>query len=309
MTEKQINRTLTFGFLGVFAVLALLGFINRDMNSSFIEEELSEIHINEGYVSLAPSITEILFSLELDSQIVGVTKYCLFPKKAQAKKQVGGYLDPSLEAILSLRPKHVFLVEEAKSLISKLKKFEISTVALNHRSVEGILRSIQKVGDVTNRKAQAEVLVKGIKGRIETVVELSKNRPDSIKENVIVVIGKTVENGKIRSVTIAGNENFYGSLVGLAGAKMAYEGPISFPVLSREGLLVLNPDRVIDISTDLHKESNADSVAQVVWSEMNYLKAVENNKISILNERFNIIPGPRFILTLEGFSRVINTPK
>lgn len=301
-----MNRIVSFSIMGVLAILAVFGFINRDKNKNFVEDELVKIHINEGYVSLAPSITEILYSLELDSQVVGVTKYCLFPEAAKSKQQVGGYLDPNLEAILALRPKLVFLTEEAKELAATLKKFEISTVGLSHRSVEGILNSIQTVGNSTGTPDKAKIIVEDIQTRINIV----KSKADLYKqthptEKVLVVIGKTVENGKIKSVTIAGNEKFYGSLVNLAGGETAYQGPVAFPVLSREGLLVLNPDRIIDISTDLHKEKNAAVIARKVWSEMTHLKAVKAQSISVLTDRYNIIPGPRFILTLEGFSKAI----
>ncbi|MDB9744240.1 helical backbone metal receptor [Fibrobacterales bacterium] len=306
MNQKQFNRTVSFSLIGVLAVLALIGFINRGLNQNFIEDEIAKIHINEGYVSLAPSITEILFSLELDSQIVGVTKYCTFPKAAQSKQQVGGYLDPNLEAILALRPKLVFLTEEAEKLAKTLKKFDIQTIGVSHRSVEGILSSIQTIGDSTDRSQQAKAIVSDIRNRISIVKSIAEGyKQSNPSEKILVVIGKTVENGKIKSVTIAGNEKFYGSLIKIAGGQTAYQGPIPFPVLSREGLLVLNPDRIIDISTDLHKESKADSIARNVWSEMIHLNAVKNQRISVLPDRYNIIPGPRFILTLEGFSKAI----
>lgn len=306
MTGKQINRIASFSVMGAMAILAVLGFINRDKNKNFVEDEIAKLHINQGYVSLAPSITEILYSLELDSQIVGVTKYCLFPKEAQSKQQVGGYLDPNLEAILSLRPKLVFLTEEAEELAKTLKKFKINTVGLSHRSIEGILNSIQTVGDSTGKKTEAQVIINDITSRMDSVKAkaqtFTQNNPS---EKILVVIGKTVENGKIKNVTIAGKEKFYGSLVKIAGGQPTYEGPVAFPVISREGLLVLNPDRIIDISTDLHKEPTADSAARKVWNEMNHLEAVKHQKISVLTERYNIIPGPRFILTLEGFSKAI----
>lgn len=48
-------------------------------------------------VSLAPSITEMLFALGLDEQIVGVTEFCDFPAAAKAKSKVG-YANPNLES-------------------------------------------------------------------------------------------------------------------------------------------------------------------------------------------------------------------
>ncbi len=59
-------------------------------------------------ISLAPSITEILFNLGLGNQVVGVTQHCNFPAGALAKPKVGSYVDLNIERILSLkaRPDH-----------------------------------------------------------------------------------------------------------------------------------------------------------------------------------------------------------
>ena len=62
-------------------------------------------------VSVAPSITEILFALGVGDQVVGDTTYCNFPEAARAKPKVGGYTTPSLEAILALRPDQVIMMK------------------------------------------------------------------------------------------------------------------------------------------------------------------------------------------------------
>ena len=55
-------------------------------------------------VSLAPSLTETLFALGLGERVVGVTRYCAHPPEALELPKIGGYLDPSYEALLSLQP-------------------------------------------------------------------------------------------------------------------------------------------------------------------------------------------------------------
>jgi iron complex transport system substrate-binding protein len=54
-------------------------------------------------VSLAPSNTEILFALDAGDRVVGVTDYCDFPEEVQGIDRVGGFSDPSIEVIVSLR--------------------------------------------------------------------------------------------------------------------------------------------------------------------------------------------------------------
>ena len=63
-------------------------------------------------VSLAPSITETLFALGLGDRVVGVTRFCAYPPEARTRPRVGGYFDPSYEAIVALRPDLVVILRE-----------------------------------------------------------------------------------------------------------------------------------------------------------------------------------------------------
>ena len=54
-------------------------------------------------VSLAPSITEMLFSMEAGEQLVGVTDFCDYPPEALKKPKVG-YSNPNLETLVALQP-------------------------------------------------------------------------------------------------------------------------------------------------------------------------------------------------------------
>jgi iron complex transport system substrate-binding protein len=52
-------------------------------------------------VSLAPSVTETMFALGAQAKLVGVTRYCRYPPEAAEIARVGGYIDPSFEAIVT----------------------------------------------------------------------------------------------------------------------------------------------------------------------------------------------------------------
>ena len=55
-------------------------------------------------VSLAPSITEVLFALGVGERVVGVTRFCDYPEGARSLPKVGGHFDPNYEAIIALEP-------------------------------------------------------------------------------------------------------------------------------------------------------------------------------------------------------------
>ncbi|HNT28447.1 MAG TPA: helical backbone metal receptor, partial [bacterium] len=71
-------------------------------------------------VSLAPSVTETLFELGLGSRLVGVTRYCTWPPEALKIPKIGGWHDPSLEAVIGVRPDTVLHLPEQNGIAAKL---------------------------------------------------------------------------------------------------------------------------------------------------------------------------------------------
>jgi iron complex transport system substrate-binding protein len=64
-------------------------------------------------VSLVPSVTETLFALELDDQIVAITTFCRYPEdKVIHKTKIGGTKNPDRQKILELKPEVIILNEE-----------------------------------------------------------------------------------------------------------------------------------------------------------------------------------------------------
>src|SRR3954470_481013 len=98
-------------------------------------------------VSLAPSITEVLFELGLGDRVVGVTRYCVFPPEARAKPQIGGYYDPNYEAISAARPDLAVVLPEHAEIRKELEHLGLKVLTVDHTSVQGILASIQLIGD------------------------------------------------------------------------------------------------------------------------------------------------------------------
>ena len=65
-------------------------------------------------VSLVPSITETLFALGLDDEIVGVTKFCIAPEeKVAGLLKVGGTKNPDLRMMVELAPDLVVVKHRA----------------------------------------------------------------------------------------------------------------------------------------------------------------------------------------------------
>jgi len=99
-------------------------------------------------VSLAPNITEIVFSLGLGDRLVGMTTYCDYPRAAQKKTKIGGFSNPSLEAILALHPDAVILTEDGNppEIAPRLGKLGIRIHVFRARKIEELPGAIREMG-------------------------------------------------------------------------------------------------------------------------------------------------------------------
>ena len=56
-------------------------------------------------VSLVPSLTEFLYDLDLNKEVVGITKFCVHPESwFKTKERVGGTKNPNIDKIKALNP-------------------------------------------------------------------------------------------------------------------------------------------------------------------------------------------------------------
>jgi len=254
-------------------------------------------------VSLSPSVTETLYVLGLGDSIVGVTRYCLYPVQAQAKPKVGGFLDPSNETIASLTPSLVITVREQEEERRFLETLGIKTLSVEHKSIKGILNSIDEIASICGRAEEGRRLRADLEQRVEAVRQRSAGRP---RVRVLVAVGGNEQDGELSHLFVSGRDGYYDQMLSIVGADNVYSGTTAnLPSLSKEGLIVLNPEVVIQIGSESDGLRVAPEAILRAWSNLYMISAVKNKRIHILTQDFASIPGPRFVLLLEEFARVI----
>jgi len=99
-------------------------------------------------VSLAPSLTELACALGLEQQLVGVTTFCDRPASVKGKPTVGGPANPSLEAVLNLKPDVVLVDEEGigSKLAHRLQKLGIRTVIFRGSRLDKLAAAVRQLG-------------------------------------------------------------------------------------------------------------------------------------------------------------------
>jgi len=257
----------------------------------------------ERIVSLSPSITETLFALGLGEQVVGVTRYCVHPPEASSRAQVGGRLDPSFETMVALEPDVVIIRAEMAEERNRLEAFGMEVLVVDHRQVSTILESFTTISTRFGVPDNGRALISQTEELLEQGTPAS---PSAARPRVLLVVGRSYGSGSLSEVIIAGNDGFLSDLLDLAGGQNAYAGTVvAFPSVGAEGLLVMDPDVIIDLLDERTVRASSEEEILRDWHSLPQLRAVRQGRVHVLSGSHTTIPGPRFPLIVRDLARII----
>jgi len=244
-------------------------------------------------VSLAPNITEILFGLGLDEEIVGVSIHCNFPEKARSKVRVGSYLSPDLEKIISLKPDLVIATGagNTRDTVERLQKLGLPTYVIFPKNFYDILRSIRHLGQVNNREKEALRIIQGMEKRSQRVIEITKGLP---RPKVFVQIGDA-------PIIAIGRGSFADDLIRLAGGEnIAGKEKEMYPQLGIEEILRRAPEVILISSMNPKAEYHK---IFPEWARWKIIPAVRDGRIHLIDSDLIDRPSPRIVDGLEEMAR------
>ncbi len=192
----------------------------------------------ERIVSLAPSLTELLFALGAAAQVVGRTDWADFPAEVAGIRSVGDGLSPNVEMIVSCRPDLVLFYASPSNdvAIAQLERAGIATASLKTDDLADLMRATRLVGRLSGHEAQADSLVLWLETEISM---LRDSRHQGVRRSVLILAW---DNPPI----VVGGGSFLSEIVELAGAKNLF-GDVGRPSLtiSIEAVAERNPDVVL----------------------------------------------------------------
>ena len=253
-------------------------------------------------VSLSPSNTEILFALGLEDRVVGATKYCNYPpsvlelKDSKKIEVVGGYVDPDVEKILSLHPDLVLASRTRSSgTVSLLDKEGIATFVVDPNNLSSIIQSIEKVGKITGREADASDLCSQMESRIKAVSDKTSSLP---KTRVLYIVWHD-------PVKTAGSGTFEDELIEKAGGVNIFHDLSGYVQVDPEAIAVRNPEVIIACSG---MGSGADMPLSWAKTErgLNQTDARKNGRIYQAEGDLITRTGPRIVDGLEMLAKFIH---
>lgn len=248
-------------------------------------------------ISLAPSITETIYDLKLDKYLVGVTEYCNYPDDSKNKPRIGNYFKVNYEAIIKQNPDLIILTNTHHKAKERLTELNYKTVMLKQNTLQGILESYSKLGEIFKCAEVAKKRRDHIEKRLNTI---SQKLKDCQQPRVLLVLDRVLGCGELREIYLAGNDQYFSKILDICSAKNAYKGTIiKFPKVSLESILQINPDIIIDICSNPTATKFSDAQLKKDWQNASSCPAVANKKLFIIRDTYASIPGPRTIDFIE----------
>jgi ABC-type Fe3+-hydroxamate transport system, periplasmic component len=288
-----MRNTVFNAFLSLLFVLAVWGHnaLGRLSGPAAVPADPERI------VSLAPSVTETLYALGMGTKVVGVTQFCVYPPDVVSKPKVAGFSEINFEAILRVRPDLVVLPNDKTENKKDLERLGLPVFDLDTRSLPDLMRAVKTLGEKTGHRREAETIL----AQFRTALGDARKRAEGKnKPRVLFSVMHTYEGfGYITEINAVGRDGFYNELIEAAGGVNVYRGTLPFPRLSREAIIFCNPDVIIDV---VPGAENLEAVRRD-WESLSSVNAIRDNRLYLLTDEADTIPGPRSYQTLTRLSQ------
>ena len=230
--------------------------------------------------SLLPSLTESVCALDQCQRLVGVDRYSNYPASVRLLPQLGGGLDPNIEAIVALKP-DVVIMATASRASQRLESLGLKVVALepkNHADVQRVLKKLGALLDIPEAQGADRVW-----RLIDSAVSAAAQSLPAKTRNTRVYFEVS------RGPYAAGEASFMGETLTRLGVKNIIPASLGpFPRINPEFVVRANPDLIM-----VGSRSAQELQSYPGWGA---IKAMREKRVCIFNiEETDVLirPGPR----------------
>lgn len=255
------------------ALLALVPACSRGREPAPVEEARLAV--------FGPSLVELACEGGLGDDICGVDRYTEWPPSLDGVPRLGGYLDPSAEALAMLGPTDVLSVGRNPELQSICGLIGAGYHAFSFDTFEDVIASAESLeqgwgADLSDYRARLSATLDSIR------VSNGGSGP-----SVAVVVWHEPGDG---TMTLAGHDTWYEGLLSRMGLTLAAPAAGTYPSVSVEGVLALRPGFILHLFPGMAGDS-----ASIVTSEIEFWGSagMPSGRIVFAFDDFMMIPGSR----------------
>jgi iron complex transport system substrate-binding protein len=263
------KRVLSF-FIFFFAIVLLVAPV-FSYPVEFVDSDDKNITINKGperVVSLVPAVTEVIFKLGAGDMVKAVTYHDTSLPDAAAKKIVGGFFSPSLEAIEAARPDVIFYSRFHKKVRERFGKGRCLLINLETNTIAESYKNINLLGRIFNKENEAREIIGKIKDELRVIAKKVAMIPRSKRKRVIRLMGRDL-------VMTPADDSFQNEMIRAAGGippELGKKGDVV--VITREEWVRFNPQVIYGCGGD--RETAKKFFNRPGWKDVD---AVKNGRI------------------------------
>lgn len=214
-------------------------------------------------ISVGGAITEIIFALNANNDLVAVDTTSNFPESVQKLPNVGYARALSAEGVLALAPTQIIASEDAgpPAVIRQLSSSGIPLAVLPaHHKFEGVLDRIRQIGELTGTQAQAATLMQGLQQEWTKVRTPIEQRKSKVPKAVFILAHAP------NQIMVAGRETAAHAVLEYAGASNALtaaNGFNGYKPLTPEAMIAAQPDFILVTDQGLKASGGIESVLKL----------------------------------------------
>ena len=196
-------------------------------------------------ISLAPHLTELVFSAKAHNALIGVSKHCDYPKSVKTLPKVSDYQSVNYEIINILQPDLILLwgAGAKSTMLNKLKELEFTTYISQPETFEDIATNLIAIGKLTGNEKSA---VNASKKFIE---DMGTAIYPSYRPKLLYLVW----NSPPMSIS---NDTWIAHIISHCGAtNMFGDSTSAYPILNRESLVHTPVDLIVHSLNNFDEDS------------------------------------------------------
>lgn len=255
-------------------------------------------------ISLAPSVTEILFAIGAGNRVLADTTYCKYPAAAARLAKIGGYLDPNAEKVVALTPDLVIAARGTRDdILDHLRALHVPLFVVDANNLTEVSASIKLIGRLVGNETTANQVAARLEARRNSICKKTAALAAAQRPATLFLFS-------FSDLFSAGPGSHIDELIRLAGGRNIAAGTRQpWPQLSMEAVAAANPQVILvlaghgTMSNLTPQAALATLRAKPQWRS---LAAVKTGRVVVLDDDEMTLTGPRLINGLEAVARALH---
>ncbi len=250
----------------------------------------------ERVVSLAPGVTEMIFALDAEDKLVGVSSAANYPEQALKKESVGNISEPNIEKIVALKPDLVIAESVTnKEVVRRLTNLGIKIAGFRPNSIPETIQMIDDIALLISAEDEAAELTVQMRSDFKRVKDMvEKKLQQEQRQRVFYEIWSD-------PLFTAGKNTFLDSIIFQAGGyNIGRDAQGSWPQFNLESLIAADPEVYIASAHSTPEGLTMEKLKSRTL--MRETSAYKNDRLYLVNQDLVNRPSPRII---EGYKEFV----